>query len=142
MGDRWVFDRRLGLEMKFHKIDPPRKFKVNENVCISDCGRIELSPNEQVTFSTESGAEYDVARKSWGFYATPSLNDRLVEFGLRAALVKNSESKFYLMLVENGKEGQFAEYLASESQILVLWLDCEDVLQDIANASQREEIIE
>ena len=123
--------------MKFHKIDPPRKFKVNEDVSMSDWGRIELSPDEQVTFSTESGAEYDVARKSWGFYATPSLNGRLVKYGLRAALVKNSESKFYLMLVENGKEDQFLEYLNSESQKLVSWLDSEKVLQDISDALER-----
>ena len=123
--------------MKFHKIDPPRKFKVNEDVSMSDWGRIELSPDEQVTFSTESGAEYDVARKSWGFYATPSLNGRLVKYGLRAALVKNSESKFYLMLVENGKEDQFLEYLNSESQKLVSWLDSEEVLQDISDALER-----
>lgn len=137
MEDRWVFDRRLGLGMKFHKIDPPRKFKVNEDVSMSDWGRIELGPDEQVTFSTESGAEYDVARKSWGFYATPSLNGRLVKYGLRAALVKNSESKFYLMLVENGKEDQFLEYLNSESQKLVSWLDSEEVLQDISDALER-----
>ena len=123
--------------MKFHKIDPPRKFKVNEDVSMSDWGRIELGPDEQVTFSTESGAEYDVARKSWGFYATPSLNGRLVKYGLRAALVKNSESKFYLMLVENGKEDQFLEYLNSESQKLVSWLDSEEVLQDISDALER-----
>ena len=123
--------------MKFHKIDPPRNFKVNEDVSMSDWGRIELSPDEQVTFSTESGAEYDVARKSWGFYATPSLNGRLVKYGLRAALVKNSESKFYLMLVENGKEDQFSEYLNSESQKLVSWLDSEEVLQDISDALER-----
>ena len=123
--------------MKFHKIDPPRNFKVNEDVSMSDWGRIELSPDEQVTFSTESGAEYDVARKSWGFYATPSLNGRLVKYGLRAALVKNSESKFYLMLVENGKEDQFLEYLNSESQKLVSWLDSEEVLQDISDALER-----
>ncbi|MEE2885498.1 MAG: hypothetical protein VX701_07370 [Chloroflexota bacterium] len=123
--------------MKFHKIDPPRNFKVNEDVSMSDWGRIELSPDEQVTFSTESGAEYDVARKSWGFYATPSLNGRLVKYGLRAALVKNSESKFYLMLVENGKEDQFLEYLNSESQKLVSWLDSEEVLQDISDAFER-----
>ena len=123
--------------MKFHKIDPPSKFKVNEDVSMSDWGRIELGPDEQVTFSTESGAEYDVARKSWGFYATPSLNGRLVKYGLRAALVKNNESKFYLMLVENGKEDQFLEYLNSESQKLVSWLDSEEVLQDISDALER-----
>ena len=92
--------------MKVVALDPPRKFRVGarEDVELSDCGRIELRPDEQVTFTTESGGEYDVARKAWGFYATPSLNGRLPWFGLRPALVKGLEDKFFVMLVEHGHE--------------------------------------
>ena len=44
--------------------DPPRTYEVGVNaVKIKDCAHIELKPNEQVTFLTESGAEYDVTRK-------------------------------------------------------------------------------
>ena len=71
--------------MRFRPQDPPREFEVGygETIVMRDCGRVELDADEQVTFTTESGAEYDVARKSWGFYATPSLNGRLTGFGLR-----------------------------------------------------------
>ena len=111
--------------MKFHAVEPPRVFETGrgESVRMKDCARITLDPDEQVTFLTESGREYDVARKSWGFYATPSLNGRLAGFGLRAALVKSPGAKFYIMLVEQGKEDEFARYLAVEGHRVVSWLD-------------------
>jgi hypothetical protein len=89
---------------------------------LKDCGRLALQADEQVTFVTPKGAEYDVVRKSWGFYATPSLNDRLVRFGLLAALVKSPDGKFYVMLVERDKEAEFKQYLKTEKQRLICWL--------------------
>ncbi len=111
--------------MKYTPIDPPRVFAVGRGSAIQlkDCGRIELQPDEQVTFLTNAGAEYDVVRKSWGFYATPSLNRRLVRFGLRAVLVKSVDGTFYVMLVEQEKEAMFQQYLKSEGQQVVCWLD-------------------
>lgn len=52
-----------------------------------------------------------VARKSWGFYATPSLNGQLVTFGLRGALVKEPRNRYFVMLVQAGKEEDFFAYL-------------------------------
>ena len=65
--------------MKFEPIEPPRRFVVgaHEDVELSDCGRVALDPDEQISLTTDAGAEYDVTRKDWGFYATPSLNERL-----------------------------------------------------------------
>src|SRR5204863_5563233 len=82
---------RLEVEMKLALTDPPREFGVGTGgaVRLKDCAHIALEPDEQVTFQTESGGEYDVVRKSWGFYATPSLNGRLERFNLRAVLVKS-----------------------------------------------------
>jgi hypothetical protein len=37
---------------------------------------------------TDDGKEYDVAKKDWGFYATPSMNGRLKKFGFKTAIVK------------------------------------------------------
>jgi hypothetical protein len=112
---------------------PPRKFRVGSHghVELSDCGRIELRPDEQVTFTTEAGAEYDVARKAWGFYATPSLNGRLPRFGLRPVLVKGLEEKFFVMLVERGHEDTFRAYLAAEGLTLLRWLDDEGFLRGL-----------
>ena len=112
--------------MKFTPIDPPRQFQVSGrgvSLTLSDCGRVALEPDEQVTFTTSSGAEYDVARKDWGFYATPSTNGRLQSFGLRAALVLSGYQKLFVVLVEAGKEDAFLEYVAADKQRLLCWLD-------------------
>ena len=78
--------------MKFNEENPPREFKVglDNQIVIKDCGTIHMKPDEQITFVTDDGKEYDVARKDWGFYATPSMNGRLKNFGFKTALVKNS----------------------------------------------------
>jgi len=119
--------------MKFDVVDPPRIFEVGrgEIIQLKDCGRINLVPDEQVTFVTDSGAEYDVARKSWGFYATPSLNGRLKTFGLRAVLVKSPNSKYYVFLVESGKEADFQRYLDSEGHTIVTWMDSDNTLEGL-----------
>jgi SAM-dependent methyltransferase len=102
-----------------------RVFKVgpHKEIEIRDWGKILLSPDEQVTFVTENSGEYDVVRKDWGFYATPSTNDRLVRHGFSAVLVKSTENKIYLFLVEKGREKQFRDYVAGEGHTLILWLD-------------------
>lgn len=111
--------------MKFDPLDPPRRYEAGfgPTVTISDCGRLHLAADEQVTFLTDGGAEYDVARKDWGFYATPSLNGRLSGFGLRAALGRNRVGRFFVLLVERGREDAFQAYLDGERMVLVSWLD-------------------
>lgn len=83
---------------------------------------ITLAPNEQVTFRAPTGAEYDVAAKDWGLYATPSLGERLPRFGLRAALVRSGEG-LHLMLVEFGRETDFESDMAASGIRIHAWLD-------------------
>ena len=111
--------------MKIHKNDPPREYEVGfgPKVTIKDCAHIELADDEQVTFKTEAGGEYDVARKNWGYYATPSINGRLERFGLKTALVKNRLGQFFVMLVEQGKKGEFDRYVEDEGLTVCGWLD-------------------
>lgn len=109
--------------MKFDALVPPRTFRAGKDIQIRDCGRMRLDPDEQITFVTEDGAEYDVARKAWGFYATPSLNGRLVDHKLHAALVRNEAGRYYVFLLEDGKRPEFERYLHDERQTLVAWLD-------------------
>ena len=112
--------------MKFVEISPPRRFTVGNSVKFEmrDCGRVTLCPDEQITLVTESGAEYDIARKEWGFYATPSLNGRLESFGLRAVLIRNTlTGRYFVLLVERGREDAFAAYMSQESLQVVSWLD-------------------
>ena len=120
--------------MQFDPINPPRKFTIGaqEQFEIMDCGKILLNKNEQVTFTTESGGEYDLTRKDWGFYATPSLNGRLPSFGLRGVLIKNRETnRFFVLLVEKGKEALFDDYCNIENLAVVAWLDCEEALENL-----------
>ena len=111
--------------MKFDQKMPPREFVAGyENkVSIHDCGTMHLAANEQVTFLTEQKGEFDVARKSWGFYATPSMNGRLVKFGLRSMLARNRDDRYFVLLVEKGKEEEFYAYAKAEPLTLICWLD-------------------
>ena len=119
--------------MKIKQNDPPRAYTVGINTVIQlkDCAHIELAADEQITLKTESGAEYDVTRKSWGFYATPSLNGRLKSFGMRAALVKSPTQRYYVLLLEKGKETEFNNYLKQEDQSIVCWLDDDNAFSSL-----------
>lgn len=118
--------------MKMTPIDPPRLFTVGlpgQTFTLKDCGRIELEPDEQVTFATPSGSELDVTRKSWGYYATPSLNARLPAHGLRAVLGASSDGKYFILLVEKELEDDFRRYMERERQRIVCWLDSTEALE-------------
>ncbi|MCX7307270.1 MAG: hypothetical protein NTZ72_04685 [Afipia sp.] len=125
--------------MKFEPKNPPREFEVGYDVkgTIRDCGSIRLDADEQVTFLTEQGGEYDLTRKSWGFYATPSLNGRLANFNLRAVLVKNRVDRFFVMLVERGKEEAFDRYVKAEPLKVVAWLDTLESLKTLEASLER-----
>jgi len=121
----------LELVLKFIEKNPPREFEVGNAVRfhMKDCGTVALEPGEQVTLTTESGGEYDVARKEWGFYATPSLNGRLPKYGLRGVLIRNTlTERYFVFLVESGKEPSFEKYMQQESLEVIAWLDKTDSL--------------
>ena len=119
--------------MNLTVIDPPRVFEVGrgERIQLKHHANIKLEADELITFVSESGAEYDVTRKSWGFYATPSLNGRLRSFGLRAVLIKAPDGKFYIFLLEDGKEEEFQHYLSIEGHTILCWLDNDEALNTL-----------
>ncbi|MCC6967282.1 MAG: hypothetical protein IT391_13495 [Nitrospira sp.] len=123
--------------MKFSPKDPPRRFEVGHDVRfdLQDCGTAYMQPDEQITFVTESGAEYDVVRKDWGFYATPSLNGRLPQCGFHGALVVNDSRRYYVLLVEIGKEEPFAAYCSQERLRVVVWLNHTDQVEAMFGGS-------
>jgi hypothetical protein len=128
------------LAVKFDSRDPARRFTVGNAVKfeMSDCGSVRLDADEQITFVTEAGGEFDVARKDWGFYATPSLNGRLASFGLSAALVRNRlTDRYFILLVERGREASFEAYLVQESCEVVSWLDTTEALTRLRSACER-----
>lgn len=111
--------------MRLDLLESPRIFRVGpkKRIQIRDYGRIYLRPDEQVTFATDSGTEYDIVKKVWGYYATPSMNERLLSKGLSAVLVKSHEDRVYVFLVERGQEAAFQRYIADEGHLIILWLD-------------------
>ena len=131
--------------MKFEPKVPPRKFSVGNAIKfdMADCGTLKLVPDEQVTLLTEDGGQFDVARKSWGFYATPSLNGRLPQFGLRGVLIRNVlTGRYFVLLLEKGKEAEFNAYMEQESLEVIAWLDSTenlDALKKAVTAASRPE---
>ena len=111
--------------MKFDPTVPPRKFKVglDGGIELSECAKLSLQPDELVTLVDDKGSEYDIARKDWGYYATPSINGRLVRNGYKTALVRNSGGQYFIMLVMESSLAEFHAYRDREQQELVAWLD-------------------
>lgn len=111
------------MEININK--KPRTFKVgiHRKTKIKDCGKINLNPDEMVSFINNEGHEYDIVSKDWGFYATPSINKRLLDEGYKTALVKNSFNQFYIMLVDKNKMDKFKKYCIDDKQTVIEWLD-------------------
>lgn len=124
--------------MKITTVDPPREYQCGFDIkrTIRDCARVELEADEQITLLADSGAEYDVVRKDFGFYATPSTNGRLARFGLRTAIARNRLGQLFILLVERGKEPLFDRYLGEEKMQLVTWLDTDDRAEALLRALQ------
>lgn len=120
--------------MKISVTDPPREFEVGfeQRVKILDSAHIQLESNEQVTLTSESGTEFDVVKKDWGYYATPSLNSRLPRFGLYPILVRNRLQHYFVVLLEKGKEVEFEQYVDLERLEIVAHLADERHLERIA----------
>jgi hypothetical protein len=100
----------------------PRIFSVNETE-IKDYGKIELEKNELVSFVTKSGKEFDFTAKEWGFYVTPSINDRLQKEGFKVAIVKNKFGKIFVMAVEKNMISSFNKYCLAQDEKVLQWLD-------------------
>ena len=111
--------------MKVKPIEPRRAFKVGhpgQEIELYHVMDLELGVDEQVTLTTSDGKELDVCRKSWGYYATPSLNGRLASFGYRSCLV-NSGDKRYVQVVESERMDEYLAYVVEQGMEIVAWLD-------------------
>lgn len=104
-----------------------RKFVVGtkKKITLKDVGSLYLKNNENITIVNKNKKkEYDICKKSWGFYGTPSLNKRLTKFGYKAALVKNLKFNTYtILIVDTDKKYNFYKYLKSQSIFIVCWFD-------------------
>lgn len=96
-----------------------RVFKPGPNISsITDCGRIKLLNNEQVTFIS-FGKEYDFCKTNWGFYASPSINSRLKSQKFRCFLIKNKNKKKYFVVVNNSKIQVFKKFLKKTQHSII-----------------------
>ncbi|MGH8574682.1 MAG: hypothetical protein ACREX8_19245 [Gammaproteobacteria bacterium] len=127
--------------MRIEPVEPPREFGVgHRGGRLRHVGDAWLEPDEMITLRTDSGTELDVTRKSWGYYGSPSLNGRLRDHGLRAALAvgvpRDGEqaNRMYLLLVEEGREDEFRAYLEAEEMKVVTWLDSDEAIARAAAA--------
>jgi hypothetical protein len=128
--------------MKVDRLNTPREFSTQSGhaATLRHCANIELQSAEQVTFVGSHGGGYDVVRTPWGYYATPSLNGRLRDHGLRAALVRNPAGRAYVLLVERGREAEFDAYLQQDGQRLIGWLDQDETIDRLEDAMRSTEI--
>ena len=122
--------------MKVNFYNKPRKFHIEEgNVTISDFGKINLDPDELVSFQTPSGRECDFVAKKWGFYPTSSVNMRLRKEGFKTALVRSFDNKLQINVVEEDNVDSFKKYLSdhTSSKRIICWLDelTEDEMDEI-----------
>ena len=107
--------------MRINQVRPPRELTPvpsAPHVVLKDCGTIDLLPDEQVTLIANRG-QYDVVRKAFGFFATPSLNHRLPKYGLRPALVECGDRR-YIVLIED--QAEWDRYAAEFGYRVVEWL--------------------
>ncbi len=124
--------------MKFEPKTPPREFEVGYDVkgIIRDCGSMRLAPDEQVTFLTEAGGEYDLTRKEWGL--CHAVAERPAG-GLQSSCGPGQEPRgpVFVLLVERGQEEAFDHYVRSEPLKIITWLDTQDALQAPEAALER-----
>ena len=129
--------------MKIKRIEPARRFLVGRRAPI-ECAHvadIELDHNQLVTFRAAGGVEHDVSRTSFGFYATQSMNGRLPAHNLRPALVRNEMQRYYVLLVETGKEDVFNAYIDAGADELVAWLDGSEEVEIRRKADGKTHVI-
>jgi hypothetical protein len=125
--------------MKIELRDPPRQFLVGSSaIQLFHCADVRLEPDELLTFVTPDGSEYDVVCKDWGYYATPSLDNRLVEQGFLAALVRNRETQHYfIVLVRSSKIREWESYSHSENLEVLAWLHDGGFLESLGGGPRR-----
>ena len=61
--------------MRVVKKKIPRKFLVSEknNIILKDVGKVFLNNNENLSLIGNNNKTYEICRKDWGYYATPSI---------------------------------------------------------------------
>lgn len=108
-----------------------RKFKVGKrnSIVITDAGSVYLKNDELVTFK-DGKKEFDIGKKNWGYYGTPTLNKRLPNFGYSAALIRHKVFDTYaVLIVDKKKKKTFLNYLKKEDMRVICWLNNKNLIK-------------
>ena len=98
-----------------------RKFLVNK-LKINHVANLTLKPFEQITLVSKDKSEYDISKTDWGYYATPSINQRLKENKLDTYIVFNKlNKKIFIHLVHKKKALRYKRYLKEENLEIITW---------------------
>lgn len=99
-----------------------RKYKVRD-VLIKDAAHIILKSNEQITLKdTNDKFQYDICKKSWGYYALPSINSRLKKFNFETFIIKDIRNeKVFIHIVKKNKMKEFKKYLKNQKLKIIDW---------------------
>ena len=111
--------------MRVNLLESPSTFVFDvygRHVEQKDYGTIYLEPYELVSFITKSGKHHDVVGEEWGFWATQSVNRRMVDNGFKVALTKNSQGKYFVAVVDTDKEEEFNKYLEYYGCCICFWI--------------------
>tara|TARA_Y100000816_G_C25584367_1_gene314077 strand:- start:87 stop:470 length:384 start_codon:yes stop_codon:yes gene_type:complete len=105
-----------------------RKFVVGKSkeITLIDKGSIYLNNDNNISIHYDKKVNYDIAKKSWGFYPLPSINKRLKNFNLKAVIVESKNfNTFFIMLVINNKKKirDFKIYCKKENINIISWLN-------------------
>jgi hypothetical protein len=89
-----------------------KKIKNNLKVC--------LNADEQVTFVI-GDSKFDVTKKDWGFYASPSIQKRCLNNGLKAAIIFQGKN-CYVVFVKKNKEKKFFSFIKKNKYNFLDWI--------------------
>tara|TARA_B100000886_G_scaffold275859_1_gene199798 strand:+ start:2410 stop:2727 length:318 start_codon:yes stop_codon:yes gene_type:complete len=91
------------------------KFKKNKkNITV------RLNKDEQLTFLFKK-SNYDIAKKNWGYYISPSLQTRCLKAGLKGVIISNQTSLKFAF-VHKSKIKIFLSYVKSNNFKVVSWI--------------------
>ena len=101
-----------------------RKFKTGiTDIIITHVADLKLSNDELITIKVNKKTEYDITKKNWGFYSTPSINKRLLKFNFKTCIIKNKTSKnIFILIVDKNKIKKLNKYIKNENCIVIKWL--------------------
>ena len=92
--------------MRIKKVN--RQFRPSKkyNLVITEKAKIYLKENEQITLVDDYKNEFDIVKKRWGYYSTPSINKRLLKNNYQIFLVQNINNKtnFIFSVIKNKKK--------------------------------------